>query len=158
MGGIPNNRFVISERREKVHAMLSQGLNEIEIAKALNVGQSTVSRDLKSIKKKSVKKIKSILADVLPFEYSKAILAMEQITKKCWQIINDDTSHWTSKNKLDAMKLLQQTIVTKFEIINQGPVSLRAQQLEREVKELVQEDEMPRRSFFTLGPPPDDLR
>jgi hypothetical protein len=35
MGGIPNNKFVIIERREKVQIMLSQGLNETEVAKQL---------------------------------------------------------------------------------------------------------------------------
>jgi len=161
LGGIPNNRFVISERREKVHVMLSQGFNEIEIAKALNVGQSTVSRDLKSIKKESMKKIELMLVDTLPYEYNKTILSMDQITKKCWIIINDETGQWTNKNKLDAMKLLKETIATKFEILNQGPGNLRAQQLEQQVKELVEEDELPRKSFFALGPPPnscEDLR
>lgn len=86
---------------------------------------------------------------------------MEEIIKKCWTIINDGTGQWTNKNKLDAMKLLKDSIGTKFEILNQGPVSLRAQQMEQKVKQLVEEDEVPRKSFFTLGPPPnsyEDLR
>ena len=162
MGGIPNNRFAIIERRKKVHELVSQGLNEIEIAKSLNVVQSTVSRDLKSIKKESMRKIESILIDTLPYEYSKAVLSMEQIAKKCWKIIDDESSQWTNKNKLDAMKLLKEVTATKFEILNQGPVNLRAQQLQQQMKELLEEDEMPR-SFFTLGPPPkpnsyEDLR
>ena len=161
MGGIPNNRFAIVERREKVHAMLSQGLNETEIAKALNVRQSTICRDLKSIKKESIKKLESIMESVLPYEYSKSITSMEQIIKKCWTIINDETGQWTNKNKLDALKLVKEAIGTKFEIINQGPISLRAQQLEQKVEDSIEEDELPRRSFFTSGPPPnpyEDLR
>ena len=56
--GIPNNRFVIMERRQKVYSILSQGLNEIEIAKLLNVNQSTICRDIKAIKSDIRKKIR----------------------------------------------------------------------------------------------------
>lgn len=86
---------------------------------------------------------------------------MEQIIKKCWTIFNEDTGQWTSKNRLDAMKLLKDTVGTKFEILNQGPVSLRAQQMEQKIKQLVEEEEVPRKSFFTLGFPTssyEDLR
>lgn len=143
--------------------MLSQGMNEIEIAKVLNVGQSTISRDLKSIKKESMKQLESVLKDVLPYEYTKSISCMDQVIRQCWIIINDKTDQWTNKNKLDALKLLKETTRTKLEILNQGPVNLFAQQLQQKVKELVEDDEMPRRSFFTLGPPPnqntfEDLR
>jgi hypothetical protein len=58
------------------------------------------------------------------------------------------------------LKLLKDTIRTKIEILNQGPSNLKAQQLEKEVKELVEEKEMPQKSFFVFGPPNtyDDLR
>src|SRR5688572_27362357 len=133
-----------------VSAMLSQGLNEIEIAKALNVGQSTISRDLKFIKKESAKKLESIIVDVLPYEYDKSLLGMDSIIKRCWIIINDSTNQWTNKNKLEALKLLKESIVTKFEILNQGPVNLRARQLEDQMKDLLEENEIPQRSFMTL--------
>ena len=43
MTGKPNPRFVITERRERLLVLLSQGLNECEIALELKVGQSTIS-------------------------------------------------------------------------------------------------------------------
>ena len=161
MGGIPNNRFVISERREKVHAMLSQGLNEIEIAKVLNVGQSTICRDIKSIKKDSQKSLESVVKEVLPYEYSKSILCMDLVIRECWTIIKNHTGQYTIKNKLDALKLLKESTITKLEILITGPINLRAQDLEKKVKDLVEKNDMPRKSFFTLGPPPnsyEDLR
>ena len=161
MGGIPNNRYVVIERRQKVHNMLSQGLSEKEIARQLNVGQSTICRDLKSIKRESQKIIESILKDLLPYEYSKSILSMEQVIKECWKIINDHSGQWTNKNKIDVLKLLKEAIRTKLEIVNQGPANLRAQQLEQQVKDLVEEEQVPQKSFFVFGPPPkpyEDLR
>src|SRR4030095_5922460 len=100
--------------------MLSQGLNETEIAKELNVGQSTVSRDLKSIKRQSQKKIESVIEDVLPYEYNKSIISVEQIIKECWKIYHDTSGKWTSKNKLDALKLIKETNTTRHEILMEG--------------------------------------
>jgi hypothetical protein len=64
---------------------------------------------------------------------------------------------------LETLKVLKDTIRTKFEILNQGPANLPTQQLEQQVKDLVEENETPRKSFFVLGPPPnpnsfEDLR
>lgn len=161
MGGKPNPKFLIIERREKVLTMISKGLNEKEVADSLKVNQSTICRDVRAIKRKSQELVESSIKEILPYEYSKSILLMEQLIKECWVIIDDRTAKWTNKNKIDAMKLLKEAIRTKLEIVNQGPMNLRAEQLEEDVKELVKVNEMPPRSFFTLGPPPnsyDDLR
>ena len=64
--GKPNPRFVITERRESVLILLSQGLNECEIAERLKVGQSTVSRDVKALNKESQKIIKTIEKNYYP--------------------------------------------------------------------------------------------
>jgi IS30 family transposase len=47
MAGIPNNQAVIRERREKLWSPLTRGMKTCEIAKELNVDNSTVSRDIK---------------------------------------------------------------------------------------------------------------
>lgn len=118
-----------------------------------HVGQSTICRDLKSIKKESQKKIESIIDDVLPYEYRKCILSIVQIIKESWKIYNDTSGQWTNKNKLDALKLIKETNTTRHEILLQGPISLRAQQMEQKVKELVEEDEKPKHSYMNLGLP-----
>ncbi len=133
--------------------MVSKGLSEKEIARILKVNQSTVCRDIREIKKKSQQLITSSIVKFLPYEYGKSILSMDHLIKGCWEIIDDQTGKWTNKNKIDIMKLLKEAIRTKLEIVNQGPVNLRAEQLERAVKEAIEEDEVPQRSFFTSGLP-----
>jgi hypothetical protein len=91
--------------------------------------------------------------DILPIEYGKSILSMEQIIQKCWSIINDTTDGWTSKNTMDSLKLIKEANIAKNEILLQGPVSLRAQQMEEKVRELVEESKMPKKSFMNLGLP-----
>jgi len=154
MVGIPNNRLIITQRREKVFLMLSQGMNETEIAIELNVGQSTVCRDLKSIKKESQKKIESIIEDVLPFEYIKCLVSMEHVIKEGWKIYHNTSGQWTNKNKIDILKLIKEAVRTRLEILHQGPAHLKAKQLCQQVKELTEENELQQKSYFNLGPPP----
>lgn len=137
--GIPNNRFVIMERREKVYSMLSQGLNESEIAKDMNVGQSTICRDIKSLKKESKNKIQVIVDDILPFEFGKSLLCLNRIIKECWIIINNESGKWTNKDKLNAMKLAKDIEVTRFEILKNGPLNLEVVHLHEQVEQLKEE-------------------
>lgn len=130
MGGIPNNRFIIIERRERVFVMLSQGLNETEISKHLKVDQSTVCRDIKVIKKQSQETIQSITKDILPYEFGRCQIAVEQLIKEGWNIFNDNSGKWTNKDKINALKLVKESIRTKVEILLQGPTALHLQQLQ----------------------------
>ena len=41
------NKFKIEERRRQIASLLAQSITETEIAKKLNVDQSTISRDIK---------------------------------------------------------------------------------------------------------------
>lgn len=155
MNGKPNNRFIITTRREKVFVMLSQGFNETEIADALCVDPSTICRDLKTIKRLCRTTIKSIFEDVLPYEFKKSLISIQQLEKECWKIFNDNTGEWTNKNKLDALKLLNQLNMANLEILQIGPLSLRAQEIVEKVEELVEEKESAQKSFFVMQPPLD---
>ena len=47
------SRFKTEERRRQVASLLAQSITESEIAKKLNVDQSTISRDIKTLKQMS---------------------------------------------------------------------------------------------------------
>ena len=140
--GIPNNRFEIRERREKVHAMLSQGLSETEIAKQLNVDQSTICRDVKAIKRESQKTIQSIVDDVLPFEFGKSLLSLNRIIKDCCIIVNDNNGKWTNKDKINAMKLVKDTERTRFEILKNGPLNFEDVHLREQLEQLKEDQDI----------------
>ncbi len=156
------SRYIVNERRKKVQMMLSQGMNETEIALQLNVNQSTVSRDISFIEKECQRDIQHIAKKVFPFEFSKSLLSLNQITKACWTIYNDTTSRWTSKDKLNALKLLRDTERTKIEVLMHGPMDLLAQKLQEEVKEIVETEQNSQKNFFMLpaikSQSDDDLR
>jgi len=150
MGGIPNNRFVIKDRREKVRLLLSQGLNETDIAERLKVSQSTICRDVRSIKKQSRVALQSIVLEVLPFEFSNCVLSMNEIIKQCWIIFEDKSNFWTNKDKINTLKLLKEAVRTKLELLLHGPVNLAISNLHEDVKRLKEDNEIPKTNFFGL--------
>jgi len=144
------SRYIVNERRQKVQVMLSQGLNEADIASYLKVNQSTISRDVSFIRRECQRSIEDIAKKVFPFEFSKSILCLNQIMKAGWTIYNDTTSKWTNKDKLNALKLVRETERTKFEVLMHGPIDLLAQKLQEELKEIVDDNQNSRKSFFVL--------
>ena len=136
MAGVPNPRFIIIERREKVIVMLAKGLNESEISKKLNVGQSTVCRDIKVIKRQSKDMIQRITSDILPYELEKCRVNIEKIIQEGWTIFEDKNGQWTNKDKMNALKLIKEAVRTKLEVLLQGPVTLHLQDLQVKVSEL----------------------
>jgi len=153
LAGKPNNRYIITERHEKVFVLVSQGFNESEIAKQLDVDQSTISRDIKTLKKQSQKKLESIMEEVMPYEYEKCMTSSLQVTKECWKIYYDQSGHWTNKNKIDVLKLIEQANITRHQMLLGGPVTLKAMQIERKVRDIVEEEEKPQQNYFTLRLP-----
>jgi len=97
--------------------------------------------------------IETSIGETLPFEYEKCKRSMDQISKECWNIYHDKGGQWTSKNKVDALKLLKDLNMSKLETVQLGPLSLRAQQIEQKVKDLVEENEMPKQSYMNLKLP-----
>lgn len=122
--------------------MLSQGLNEIEIAKDLNVDQSTISRDVKIIKKESQKTIQKIVNEILPFEFGKSLLSLNRIIKDCCIIIGDNSRRWTNKDKINALKLIKDTERTRFEILKNGPLNLEVIHLREQLEQLKEEQDI----------------
>jgi hypothetical protein len=61
---------------------------------------------------------------------------MEQLIKEAWIIFQDNTGKWTNKDKINALKLVKESIRTKVEILLQGPTTLHLQQLQDKLYEL----------------------
>jgi hypothetical protein len=157
MAGKPNPRFVITKRRENVLMLLAKGLNEYEIAVELGVGQSTVCRDVQSLNRESLKIIKTIEKDYYPIEFRNTVNSIRQVSKKAWDIINDETGNWTNKEKINAMKLVIDASRTKFEILQNGPLNLTVSQLREKLEKLDEEIDQSPRCFMPLILGPDNL-
>jgi predicted transcriptional regulator len=73
-----------------VISLYGRGLSQAEIAAKLGVNQSTVSRDLNEMRKQSRKTVEEhVVRDAL-FEYYRWAAAVDEVTKKAWEIAEDE--------------------------------------------------------------------
>jgi IS30 family transposase len=70
------HKYKIEDRRRRVASLLAQSMTETEIAKELNVNQSTISRDIKILKQLSQRFVYDLAKSDLAFYY-KQCLAFE---------------------------------------------------------------------------------
>jgi predicted transcriptional regulator len=121
---IPNIAVLDIERENrlaKVISLYSKGLNQEEIAHELHVTQSTVSRDLQLIKQESKTQIEKYLREDILFEYLRYIAGSNEISKKLWDIVQDESA--TRKEKTNALAQLTQSYNSRLQILTAGPES-----------------------------------
>src|SRR2546422_9503324 len=82
----PNNRHHIANRRSEVWSYLCQGMTRQDIARALKVDASTISRDIAYLTLKSQQYIEDMAKKTLPFMYKKSIEGINEVLKECWHI------------------------------------------------------------------------
>ena len=73
-------------RRSKVLELSSQGYTQSEIAKMLQISQSSVNRDLAYIAKQAQENLKTHIQHTLPLEFKRCINGINQVLKQAWQI------------------------------------------------------------------------
>lgn len=110
-------------RISQVISLYSKGFTQFEIAEKLGVNQSTISRDLQCLQEESKKQIWKYLNEDILFEYLRYIVGNNEISKKLWEIVqNENTS---TKEKTNALSLLNQSYIKRLEILMNGPESFK---------------------------------
>ena len=116
----PNNRHHIANRRSEVWSYLSQGMTRQDIAKALNVDASTISRDIEYLALKSQQYIDDMAKKTLPFMYQKSIEGINEVLKECWHIYQQrDTV--PPLVRLSALRLVKDCNEALFGLTANGP-------------------------------------
>jgi DNA-binding transcriptional regulator GbsR (MarR family) len=78
----------VAKRPARVLAMYTKRLTQGEIAEALGVNQSTVSRDLKQLRKRLKKEVRTDVFDNL-WEFSRYLSGTDMVIKRMWEIAED---------------------------------------------------------------------
>jgi predicted transcriptional regulator len=108
-------------RLSKVISLHSKGLNQEEIAREVNIDQSTVSRDLQYIKHEARIKVEKYLREDILFEYVRFMAGSNEVTRHLWEIVqNSDT---TTKEKTNALSYLMQSYNSRLQTLTSGPES-----------------------------------
>jgi IS30 family transposase len=132
------SRFKIEERRRQVASLLAQSITESEIAKKLNVDQSTISRDIKALKQMSQQFVFDLAKSDLAYQYQQCINGIEEVRRKAWELIRDDNKEEQQqslilKDKLLVLKLIKECEEGKFALFKDGPSILNVKSLEERI-------------------------
>jgi transcriptional regulator len=116
--------FEHQDRLAKVLMFQSKGFSQSEIARKLNVNQSTVSRDLAEIRKKARSSIDLYVKEEIPNEFQIYIPGLNEITKNLWEILEDKQNPKISiKDRTYVLSLLMQCYSRRIEMLVGGPDS-----------------------------------
>jgi len=103
----------IAWRRNKVFELATKGMTQADIARALQISESTISRDIDLLKKQASESIKEHISERLPYEYNKCIAGLDEIIREGWLI---STSR-DNKEKLSSLSLIKDAYSTKMDLL-----------------------------------------
>jgi predicted transcriptional regulator len=102
----------------------SKGFSQSEMAKKLNVNQSTVSRYLDEIRRKARKTLDLYMKEEIPNELQIYISGLNEITKNLWEIVEDKQNpKITTRDRIYVLSLLMQSYSKRMEMLIGGPES-----------------------------------
>lgn len=119
---IENEDLEHQDRLAKVLMFHSRGYSQSEIARKLNVNQSTVSRDIAELRKKARGSLDLYVKEEIPNEFQFYISGLNQIMKNLWDIIEDkQNTKITVKDRTYVLSLLMQCYSRRIEMLVGGP-------------------------------------
>ena len=121
------NRQKIKHRREDLLPLLARGLTESEIAKSLQISQSTVSRDIEVLKEASRDYVNDI-AKSFGYYYQECIEGINQVRRESWVMYLKENA---PKIKLEALSLFKECNVSKFNLLADGPTVISIEKMRK---------------------------
>ena len=91
-------------RRSKVQELTSQGYNQSEISRILQISQPTINRDITYLRQQAKENIKRYIDERLPEEYEKCLVGITAILKEAWT---------TSQQTEDKREKIQALLLSK---------------------------------------------
>ena len=95
-------------RRSKVQELSSQGYNQSEISRILQISQPTINRDITFLRQQAKENIKRYIDERLPEEYEKCLVGLNAITKEAWNTAHDTED---KREKIQALSLAKSVIL-----------------------------------------------
>jgi DNA-binding transcriptional regulator LsrR (DeoR family) len=94
--------------------MRAKGMSQIEIARELQVSDSSISSDLQYLREQAKGTIKEYVTEHLPEQYQVCLTALDETIKRAFDIL--ENSH-DNREKLQAMELFKDTHLVKLELL-----------------------------------------
>jgi predicted transcriptional regulator len=113
------NSNALEWRRNKVQELASQGYNQSEISRILQISQPTINRDLSYLRQRAKSNIKRYIDERLPEEYEKCLVGLNAITKEAW---NTAANTEVKREKIQALSLAKECYSMKLELLTNATV------------------------------------
>src|ERR1044072_1912104 len=130
-------------RRSKVQELSSQGYNQSEISKILQISQPTINRDITYLRRQAKANIKRYIDERLPEEYEKCLVGLTAITKEAWNAAHDTED---KREKIQALSLAKECYSMKLDLLKNATVvddAIRflSQQFKEKIKSVIDSNE-----------------
>ena len=106
-------------RRSKVQELASQGYNQSEISRILQISQPTITRDITYLRQQAKSNIKRYIDERLPEEYEKCLVGLNAITKEAW---NTAANTEDRREKIHALSLAKECYSMKLDLLTNATV------------------------------------
>jgi biotin operon repressor len=127
-------KFQLEERRRQVASMLAQAMTEQEIADKIGVDRTTISRDVKVLKQKSIQFVYDLAHSDLAYQYQQCLNGIQEAKRKAWTIfyrLNQQPDRpGAVKDSLLALKLTVDCNEAQFSLFKEGPAIMQTKRFE----------------------------
>lgn len=106
-------------RRNKVLELASQGYNQSEIARILQISQPTINRDIAFLRKEAKENIHRYIDEELPAEYEKTRVGITSILRDALGIAKNAVNE---KDKIQALSLAKECYAMKRDLLTNATV------------------------------------
>ena len=106
-------------RRSKVQELASQGYNQSEISRILQISQPTINRDITYLRQQAEDNIKKYIDERLPEEYEKCLVGLNAITREAWNTANNTED---KREKIQALSLAKECYSMKLDLLTNATV------------------------------------
>ena len=119
MNNLSSSVNSVEWRRSKVQELASQGYNQSEISRILQISQSTINRDITFLRQQAKANIKRYIDERLPEEYEKCLAGLTAITKEAWNTAQNTED---KREKIQALSLAKECYSMKLDLLTNATV------------------------------------
>jgi predicted transcriptional regulator len=114
-----DNSSSLEWRRNKVQELASQGYNQSEISRILQISQPTINRDIIYLRQQAKHNIKRYIDERLPEEYEKCMVGLTAIIKEAWSTAANTED---KREKIQALSLAKECYSMKLDLLTNATV------------------------------------
>src|SRR5689334_10766092 len=114
-----NTKMQVEWRRRQVFELSSKGQSQTEIARTLQISESTISRDLEYVRQQSKENIRKYIDERLPEEYEKCLVGLTSILKEAWTTAQNAEDR---REKIQALSLAKECYSMKLDLLTNATV------------------------------------